>query len=256
MLDKILTMSIDEIKSGYSYDSRSDSYICNICGKEFGNGEIFAADGRYFNADRMIRIHVRNEHPDMFDILTSNDKKYTGITDNQKDLLKMMSSGMTDKEIAKATGVSPATIRRQRYVFREKAKHAKLFLAIYELVMEGAKEAKTVSNESDEIIDIHRGAKMVDDRYFITKTEEEKILQAMFSSLDPLKLKTFSSKEKKKIVILRKIAGQFEKDRKYTEKELNSIIKDIYEDFATIRRYLIEYGFMARTKDCNEYWLV
>jgi hypothetical protein len=256
MLDKILSMTTDEIKNGYSYDFRTDSYICNICGKEFDDGEIFAADGRYFSAGRMIRIHVGKEHPDMLDILTTNDKKYTGITENQKELLKMMYQGMTDNEIAKTAGVAPSTIRHQRFVFREKAKQAKLFLSIYELVMQGAKEGKTVSNESDEIIDVHKGAKMVDDRYFITKAEEEKILSAMFSSLEPLKLKTFSSKEKKKIVTLKKIAGQFEKNRKYSEKELNSIIGEIYEDFATIRRYLVEYGFMARTKDCKEYWLV
>ncbi len=256
MINKILEMSVGEIISGYSYNSRTDSYICNICGKEYDNGEIFEADGRYFSAGRMIRIHNRKEHPDMLDILASNDKKYTGITENQKDLLKMMYRGMTDNEIAKASGVAPSTIRHQRFVFREKAKQAKLFLSIYELALQGAEEVKTVSNENDEIIDVHRGAKMVDDRYFITKAEEEKILSAMFSSLKPLKLKTLSPKEKKKIVILKKIAEQFEKNRKYSEKELNSIIKEIYEDFATVRRYLIEYGFMERTNDCKEYWLL
>ncbi|HEX9062442.1 MAG TPA: DUF2087 domain-containing protein, partial [Clostridia bacterium] len=57
------------------------------------------------------------------------------------------------------------------------------------------------------------------------------------------------------IVILKKISEQFEKNKRYSEKELNHIIKEIYEDFATIRRYLIEYGFMERTNDCKEYWL-
>ena len=35
----------------------------------------------------------------------------------------------------------------------------------------------------------------------------------------------------------------------------NSVLKLIYEDYATIRRYLIEYGFMERTNDCKEYWV-
>lgn len=96
---------------------------------------------------------------------------------------------------------------------------------------------------------------MVDDRYFISKSEEDKIVVSLFESLQPLKLKVFSPKEKKKIVILRRIAEQFEKDRKYSEKEVNAILKAIYEDYATIRRYLIEYGFMGRTNDCKEYWL-
>lgn len=256
MIEKILDMSVDEIKSGYSYNSQTDRYICNICGKEYESGEIFAVDGRYFNANKMIKIHNLKDHNNMLDILASNDKKYTGITENQKELLKMMYSGMTDNEIARATGVAPATIRHQRFVFREKAKQAKLFLSIYELALQGTGKGRPLPDENEEIIDVHRGAKMVDDRYFTTKAEEEKVLSAMFSSLEPLRLKTFSAKEKKKIIILRKISQQFDRNRRYSEKELNNIIKEIYEDFATIRRYLIEYGFMGRTNDCKEYWLI
>lgn len=254
-MDKILTMSIEEIKNGYSYNSQAGSYICNICSKEFEDGEIFEVGGRYFSAEKMIKIHKQKDHKDMLDILTSKDKKYTGITENQKEILKMIYSGMSDNEIAKKMGVAPATIRHQRFVFREKAKQAKLFLAIYELAIQGEENLKNLPSENEEIIDVHKGARMIDDRYFITKAEEEKVLTTMFSSLEPLKLKTFSTKEKKKIIILKKICEQFERGRKYSEKELNSIIKDIYEDFATIRRYLIEYGFMERTNDCKEYWL-
>ncbi|MFR2551837.1 MAG: DUF2087 domain-containing protein [Clostridioides difficile] len=41
---------------------------------------------------------------------------------------------------------------------------------------------------------------------------------------------------------------QFERGKKYSEKEVNQILESIYDDFATIRRYLIEYGFMSRNK--------
>lgn len=255
MADKLLSMSLEEIKNGYTYNSRTESYICSICGREFENGEIFEAECRYFDAAKMIRLHIRKEHPDMLEILASGDKKYTGITDNQKELLLMMHAGLTDNEIAKKSGLAPATIRHQRFVFREKAKQAKMFLSIYELALQGVEKGKTVQSERDEIIDVHKGAKMIDDRYFVTKAEEEQIQASMFSSLSPLRLKAFSPKEKKKIVILRKISEQFERNRRYSEKEVNGILKEIFEDFATIRRYLIEYGFMERTKDCKEYWM-
>lgn len=247
--------TIEEIKNGFSFISDEDKYICNYCGEEFEIGEIFKFEDRYFDAHRMVKIHVQKEHQERLQFLMSYDKKYTGLTENQKDLLCMIYSGMTDSEIAKKLGVASATIRHQRYTFREKAKQAKLFLAIYELAFQGMSTNKRISDSNDDIVDIHKGAKMVDDRYFITKDEEEKIIEAMFASLEPLKLKVLSPKEKKKIVILKKIAAQFEKDKRYNEKELNGIIKDIYEDFATVRRYLIEYGFMERTKDCKEYWL-
>jgi hypothetical protein len=124
-----------------------------------------------------------------------------------------------------------------------------MYLSIYELAME-----KTPTDR-DTIVPIHEGAKMVDDRYVTTKEESDKILTTVFESLSPLKLKLFSAKEKKKIVTLRKIAQQFETGKVYTEKELNRILKDIYDDYPTLRRYLIEYGFMERSTDCMQYWL-
>lgn len=255
MVEKILGMNFDEILKGYTYDREEDKYICEFCGCEFQKGEIFKIDDRYFDAGKMIKLHIQNEHPDMLQLLMNYDKKYTGLTETQKELLSMFSRGMSDSEISKKLGNAPATVRHQRFMFKEKAKQAKLYLAIYELVFGSSNRSIVKIQASDELINAHKGAKMVDDRYFITQAEEEKILESMFSSLNPLKLKTFSSKEKKKIVILKKIAQQFEKNRRYSEKELNAILKDIFDDYATIRRYLIEYGYMERTTDCKEYWL-
>jgi hypothetical protein len=254
MIDKLLQVSLDEIKKGYSFNSNNELYTCLVCGKALETGEVFSYEGRFFDASRAIELHMEKEHGNMFDILTSYDKKYTGITDNQKELLEMFHGGLSDSEIAKKTGVATSTIRHQRFVFKEKAKQAKLYLAIYEVV-EGALSSKKEKNTNNDLVEVHRGATMIDDRYSITKEEEDKIIVSVFESLTPLKLKVFSPKEKKKIVILRKIVEQFTKDIKYSEKEINSILKPIYEDYATIRRYLIEYGFMDRTNDCKEYWL-
>jgi hypothetical protein len=255
MINKLVNLTVDEIKKGYTFDNQKDKYICNICEREFEKGEIFEIQGRYFDAEKMTRIHVEKEHADMLQFLMSHDKKYTGITENQNELLSMIYSGMTDSEIAKKMGVAPATVRHQRFTFREKAKQAKLYLAIYEIAFQGMERNKGLTDVKDEMVEIHSGAKMVDDRYFTTKSEEEKVLVSLFSSLQPLRLINFPAKEKKKIIVLRKITEQFEKDKKYDEKELNGILKGIYDDFATIRRYLIEYGFMERTNDCKYYWV-
>ncbi len=47
----------------------------------------------------------------------------------------------------------------------------------------------------------------------------------------------------------------FSKGKIYSEKDINKILKRIYDDNATIRRYLIEYGFFDRSKDCSKYWV-
>lgn len=254
-MDDILALSLEELKHGFAFEPDHDRYVCNLCRSAFENGEVFKVGERYFNAEKMAEIHVEAEHGSMLDVLMSREKRYTGLTDIQKELLSMFSSGLTDSEIAKRTGTAAATIRHQRFMFKEKAKQAKLYLAIYECSNMSKQKSRNKADEKEEFMEIHEGAKMVDDRYFVTKAEEDTIIANMFSSLEPLKLKNLSPKEKKKIVILKKITGQFDSARKYSEKELNTILKDIYEDFATVRRYLIEYGFMARTDDGKEYWL-
>jgi hypothetical protein len=254
MLDKLLQISLEEIKNGYCFNNDTKTYTCHICGAGFETGEVFPFDGRFYEASKAVALHVEKEHGNMLEVLTSFDRKYTGITQNQKELIMMFYEGLSDGDIAKKTGVSPATVRHQRFVFKEKAKQAKLYLAIYEVLNETVSYKKRKDN-GDDFISIHSGAKMIDDRYFITGSEEEEILASSFESLDPLKLKLFSPKEKKKIVILRKIASKFSKGVKYTEKEVNAVLKQIYYDSSTIRRYLIEYGFMERTSDCREYWI-
>lgn len=105
----------------------------------------------------------------------------------------------------------------------------------------------------DTAVPIHSNAKMCDDRYNITCAERDKILSDVFISQNPLRLKVFSAKEKKKVVILTRIAAEFEVGRVYRECEVDEILGGIFEDYVTLRRYLIEYGFMVRSRDCSEY---
>ena len=96
---------------------------------------------------------------------------------------------------------------------------------------------------------------MDDDRFLITEEESKKITLGVFSSQSPLKLKVFSSKEKKKIVILRRVIQEFERGRVYSEKQVNQILKDIYGDYAILRRCLVDYGYMDRARDGSKYWV-
>lgn len=68
-------------------------------------------------------------------------------------------------------------------------------------------------------------------------------------------LKNYPAKEKKKIIILAEISKNFSKGKNYSEKEVNVILKRIYEDYVTLRRALIEYGFIQRSNDCSSYWV-
>ena len=97
---------------------------------------------------------------------------------------------------------------------------------------------------------------MAADRYMIPDEEREKIIKGAFSSLSPLVLRAIPPKDKKKTVVLGRIAEALEPDRRYTEKEINEFLKGIYPDFVSLRRYLIEYGLVDRERDCSAYWKV
>jgi len=66
---------------------------------------------------------------------------------------------------------------------------------------------------------------------------------------------SFPAREKKKIVVLRRISTYFKEGVTYSEKEVNRILSRVYEDHVLLRRYLIEYGFLDRTRDGAVYFL-
>lgn len=245
----IFESSVHDIKNGYRHNASTQSYQCIICGEAFEEGEVFLVGERLFNAQRAAEAHVTHLHGDRLQQLISLDKKHTGLTDKQSALIMSIAKGRSDKEIAKTAGISLSTVRHQRFVLREKAKQAKLFLAMYEMA-----NTMLANTDKEALVIPHDTATMVDQRYTLTTSEEQKILNTYFISFEPLKLKLMPSKEKRKIIVLKRIAAEFNRDKEYAEKELNAIIKSIYHDIATIRRYLIEYGFADRTKDCRIYW--
>lgn len=69
------------------------------------------------------------------------------------------------------------------------------------------------------------------------------------------KLIRIPTKDKKWLIIMRWVATRFEPDVRYTEKQMNAILTAINPDYATLRRSLIEYGFMRRERGGGDYWL-
>mgnify|MGYP002546035476 CR=1 FL=1 len=70
------------------------------------------------------------------------------------------------------------------------------------------------------------------------------------------KLTQYPSKRPMRVLALIKIAKKFDSERKYTEKEVNQIIRSsiAFSDIELIRRELFQYGFIGRLRDGSEYW--
>jgi len=238
MKNKITDASAADLKNGFLYDGEKKIYTCLFCGTQYLDGDIYKYGNRLINADTAVKLHLSEKHGGVFSNLLASDKAQTGLTDTQKNYLSYSYSGLSDKEIAEKMDISASTVRYQRYNFKEKANQAKMILALYELLEEKNREQKSKEPENP-------------------ANEETKMLETLFVSLDPPVLKTFDmkkKKEEKRQLILKTIVMQFEKDKIYSNKEVDSILEQIYRDYATIRRSLIDYGFMGRTSDCREYW--
>jgi hypothetical protein len=69
------------------------------------------------------------------------------------------------------------------------------------------------------------------------------------------RLTQIPARQKKQLVILRWLATRFEPDVKYTEKEVNQIIGQVHDDFATLRRDLVDFGYLRRERGGGHYWL-
>ncbi|MBW3018093.1 DUF2087 domain-containing protein [Candidatus Woesearchaeota archaeon] len=71
-----------------------------------------------------------------------------------------------------------------------------------------------------------------------------------------VKNKNFPKNDALKQVILKKITAEFEKNKIYSEQEVNSKIKKYFEDNVLIRRELINFGYMQRDPAKAEYWVI
>ena len=235
MKSKIEQATINELKNGFMYNIQTKMFSCLFCAAQYEDGDIYSIGNRLVCAEKAIIMHISEKHGFVFDNLLSTDKVKTGLTDTQKDFLRNYYIGISDKEIAEKMNISASTVRFQRYNFREKVKQAKMILALYELFEEKEKRLSI----SPMLVE-----------------ENDERLETFFISVSPLVLKTFNVKEKNKIFILETILQQFEKGEIYTEKEINNILKQIYdEDYVSIRRSLIDYGLMAREGGGKEYWV-
>jgi biotin operon repressor len=69
-------------------------------------------------------------------------------------------------------------------------------------------------------------------------------------------LKQIPTKYAKLLLILRWLATLFEPGRLYSEAEVNAVLKPIHEDYAQLRRELVEQGYLAREGGGGQYWRV
>ena len=79
--------------------------------------------------------------------------------------------------------------------------------------------------------------------------DEEAVLRSFFRNG---RLTEIPVKASKRRIVLERIALEFEPGLRYDEREVNAIVARFFTDHASIRRYLVDEGFL--TRDAGIYW--
>ena len=83
----------------------------------------------------------------------------------------------------------------------------------------------------------------------MTETNNEELVARFIKNG---RLVTMPSKRSKLLLVLDHIAQDFELGLTYPEAEVNEVLLRYNDDYAALRRYLVDEGFM--TRDAGIYW--
>lgn len=156
----------------------------------------------------------------------------------------LASRAMTTKEVVDATG------RNQRVVLTAIGDlRAAGLVAVdgdhYAMDAAALRDAARAAAELDVPMDPIIGYGMTDD--------EQAILRRFFSGRT---LTEIPANRAKRQVLLQRLALEFDVGQRYTEREVNEILFVFHPDWSTLRRYLVDEGFLDRehVDDQNWYW--
>lgn len=241
-------VTIQQMVAGYL--PTATGFQCLFCPASFQKGHIYRLNDDLVEAELAMGHHVGTAHGSSFQALLALGKKDTGLSETQQTLLSHFYQGLTDKEIQpRMGGVSLSTIRNHRFQLKAKARQAKVFLALMHLL------STSTQDPGQRFIEIPGPKSADDERFAITLAEYRKIVQAHFSDGPEGMMSRMPKKEKRKIAVLIHILKRFNPEQRYTQAEVNGILATASDDHTTLCRYLVDYGFLGRTRDGAEYWV-
>jgi len=79
---------------------------------------------------------------------------------------------------------------------------------------------------------------------------EEEVFRAKVvrDFFDGERLKSIPAQRKRRVIILQHLVKRFNPDESYAEREVNELLRTAHDDVATLRRELVDYGFMQRDR--------
>jgi DNA-binding CsgD family transcriptional regulator len=240
-MDSHIVYTMKDYQQGYT--QIGEVLHCLYCDQTYRIGVVYPQDQDLLTAPLAMQAHLARVHQGALAALFAQGRESLGLAQAQFDILQLQAKGLTDTVIAQRMGISTSTVRNHRFKLREKERQATRFLAVLNNMHDGQKETLLP----------HPGATQLDERYDITPKEQQQILKNLMDEKGWIS--TWPSKEKRKLVLLAKLSEDLAPQKNYSEQAVNEILQQHVADYVTVRRYLIEYGFLQRTRDGRTYWV-
>ncbi|MFE9275756.1 metalloregulator ArsR/SmtB family transcription factor [Paenibacillus glucanolyticus] len=168
-----------------------------------------------------------------------------------KMLILLAEGELNGQLLAEKIGVTPATIThhaaklREASLINERRDKNTIFFSLNDYFIRNT--ATATENLIYQRVRSTGGSERVLDE---DQRMKDSVMKSFFTSDG--KLKSIPAQLKKKLIVLTHMVSQLEKERKYSEKEINEFIKGYHEDFATLRREFIMHHFMFRNDGVYE----
>ena len=136
-------------------------------------------------------------------------------------------------ELADRLGLTPATISH----------HMRRLVAARLVDVAPDAQSRIYSLRTDAIREI--STSVLNQRAAPETEEENAVLRAFF---DGPRLRRLPASRKKRVIVLHRLLERFAPDRAYPEAQVNEMLREAHDDVATLRRELVDSGFMVRDR--------
>src|SRR3954453_6728946 len=137
-------------------------------------------------------------------------------------------------ELAEETGLTPPTISHhmRRLLDAELVNYqSEAQSRIYSLRMNPLRDLTAIATDAT-----------------IVRSDEEPDDRMVRAFFDGTRLRQIPASRKKRVAVLRHLLQRFVPGQNYPEIQVNELLRSAHEDVATLRRELVDYGFMTRER--------
>ncbi len=137
-------------------------------------------------------------------------------------------------ELAEETGLTPPTISH----------HMRRLLEAGLVDVQSEAQSRIYALRMNPLRDLTLSARSAGD-FRPVEEPDDRIIRAFF---DGPRLRQIPASRKKRVVVLRHLLLSFVPGQDYPETQVNELLRVAHDDVATLRRELVDYGFMTRER--------